>query len=209
MILGGGVVGTNAAAVALGLGADVTILDRSLDRLRELDALFAGRCRTVFASALTLEELLPAADLVIGAVLVTGARAPHVIKRGHLAAMKPGAVIVDVSIDQGGCVETSRPTTHSEPTYDVDGITHYCVANMPGALPITSTRALANATLPYLLRLADEGVGNALATDPGFLAGLNVAGGRVTYEPVARAQKLECADPAAAVEEAVASMAAS
>ena len=146
----------------------------------------------------TSSSALAEADLVIGAVLVHGAKAPHVSRREQLALMKPGAVLVDVSIDQGGCFETSRPTTHTDPTYEVDGITHYCVANMPGAVPITSTRALTNATLPYVLQLAD-GVEGALAADPGFLAGLNVAGGRLTDEPVARDQGRDSIDPAAAL----------
>ena len=193
MVVGGGVVGANAATIALGLGADVVILDRSLDRLRELDVAYGGRVRTVFASTLAMEEELEFADLVIGAVLVAGAKAPHVITRAQLALMKSGAVIVDVSIDQGGCVETSHPTTHTEPTYQVDGITHYCVANMPGAVPITSTQALTNATLPYVLRLADDGAAQALSDDPRFALGLNVAAGVVTYAPVAAAQGLESA----------------
>jgi alanine dehydrogenase len=184
MVIGGGVVGQNAAVVAIGLGAETFIYDRSVDRLRELETLLGDRCSTGYASALEIEQRLPEVDLVIGAVLVPGARAPKVITRDHLALMKPGAVIVDVSIDQGGCFETSRPTTHSNPTYEVDGISHYCVANMPGAVPITSTSALTNSTLPYLLRLADEGLA-ALDGDPGFAAGLNVKGGEVTYGPVA------------------------
>jgi len=186
MVIGGGVVGQNAATVAIGLGAETYILDRSVDRMRELDALLGDRCSTCYASTLEIEQRLPEVDLVIGAVLVPGARAPKVLTREHLGLMKPGAVVVDVSIDQGGCFETSRPTTHSDPTYEVDGISHYCVANMPGAVPITSTGALTNSTLPYLLRLADDGV-TALDADPGFAAGLNVSGGEVTYGPVAEA----------------------
>jgi len=186
MVIGGGVVGQAAAGVALGMGAETYVLDRSIDRLRELDLTFAGRASTVFATTLAIEQLLPEMDLVIGAVLIPGARAPKVVTRAHLSAMKPNAVLVDVSIDQGGCFETSRPTTHSDPTFSVGGVSHYCVANMPGAVPITSTAALTNATMPYLLRLADHGTG-ALDDDPGFRAGLNVAGGEITYAPVADA----------------------
>ena len=149
MVIGGGVVGMNAAFIAIGMEADVFVYDTSIDRLRELDVVFDGRCSTVFSNVLAIEEMLPRADLVIGAVLVHGARAPQVIRREQLALMKPGAVLVDVAIDQGGCFETSRPTTHQDPTYEVDGIIHYCVANMPGAVPITSTQALTNATMPY------------------------------------------------------------
>jgi alanine dehydrogenase len=199
-VIGGGVVGMNAAFIAIGMEADVTVFDRNIDRLRELDVAFGGRADTCFASTLAIEEHLVEADLVIGAVLVAGARAPHVITREQLKLMKRHAVLVDVSIDQGGCFETSRPTTHSDPTYEVDGITHYCVANMPGAVPVTSTWALTNATMPYVLRLADQGVHRALGADPGFMLGLNVAGGKVTYEPVARDQGLEFTPPAEALE---------
>ena len=191
MVIGGGTVGRNAAEVAIGMGADTYIFDRDIDRLRALEVTLDRRCSTRFASTLDLEALLPQADMVVGAVLVRGAKAPHVITRAQLRLMKPGAVLVDVSIDQGGCFETSRATTHTDPTYDVDGITHYCVANMPGAVPITSTRALTNATLPYVVGLADQGPHAALANDPGFLAGLSVAAGKLTYEPVARDQGLE------------------
>jgi alanine dehydrogenase len=191
MVIGGGVVGQNAAEIAIGLGAETYVYDRNIDRLRELEVLLNGRCSTCFASTLEIEQRLPDMDLIIGAVLIHGAKAPHVISRGQLALMKRNAVMVDVSIDQGGCFETSHPTTHSDPTYEVDGITHYCVANMPGAVPITSTYALTNATMPYVVRLADEGVHRALASDRGFMAGLNVAAGRLTYEPVAREQGLE------------------
>jgi alanine dehydrogenase len=199
MVIGGGVAGQNAAKIALGLGAEVYMYDRSLDRLRELDAGFGERMSTCYASALEIEQRLPEVDLVIGAVLVPGAKTPHVISREQLALMKPGAVLVDVSIDQGGCFETSRPTTHSDPTYEVDGIVHYCVANMPGAVPVTSTSALTNATLPYLLELADRGAAAALSADPGFAAGLNVAAGKVTEESVARDQGLEWTSPAQAL----------
>ena len=200
MIVGGGIVGANAARVALGMQARVTVFDRSIDRLRELDLIFDGRAQTCFASTVQLEEHLADADLVIGAVLVQGARAPRVITRAQLALMKPHAVLVDVSIDQGGCFETSRPTTHSEPVYEVDGISHYCVANMPGAVPVTSTVALTNATLGYVLALADKGVAEALSADPGFLDGLNVAAGSLTYEPVARDQGREFTPPREALE---------
>ncbi len=185
MVIGGGVVGMNAAFIAIGMEADVFVYDRSIDRLRELEVDFGGRCSTVYSTTLAIEEMLPRADLVIGAVLVHGARAPYVVRREQLALMKPGAVLVDVAIDQGGCFETSRPTTHREPTFEVDGITHYCVANMPGAVPITSTHALTNATLPYALALADHGVAEAIKRDPGLRLGVNVAGGRVTHPAVA------------------------
>jgi alanine dehydrogenase len=185
MVIGGGVVGMNAAFIALGMEAEVYVLDRNIDRLRELDVAFSGQANTVFSSALAIEELLPRADLVIGAVLVHGARAPFVITREQLGLMKQRAVLVDVSIDQGGCFETSRPTTHSDPTYEVDGVTHYCVTNMPGAVPITSTYALTNATLPFVTALADGNVRDAIARDPGLRSGVNVAGGRVTHAAVA------------------------
>jgi alanine dehydrogenase len=185
MVIGGGVVGMNAAFIAIGMGADVFVFDKSIDRLRELDVAFAGACSTVYSTTLAVEEMLPRADLVIGAVLVHGARAPFVVRREQLALMKPGAVLVDVAIDQGGCFETSRPTTHRDPTFEVDGITHYCVTNMPGAVPITSTHALTNATLPYVLALADHGVAEAIRRDPGLRLGVNVAGGEVTHAAVA------------------------
>jgi alanine dehydrogenase len=185
MVIGGGVVGMNAAFIAIGMEADVFVFDRSIDRLRELEVVFGGRCSTVYSTTLAVEEMLPRADLVIGAVLVHGARAPYVIRRDQLALMKPGAVLVDVAIDQGGCFETSRPTTHHEPTFEVDGITHYCVANMPGAVPITSTHALTNATLPYAIALADHGVVEAIRRDPGLRPGVNVVAGKVTHAAVA------------------------
>ena len=191
LVIGGGVVGMHAAFIAIGMEARVTVFDRNLDRLRELDIAFGGRAQTVFATTLEVEQRLPDADMVIGAVLVHGARAPHVVTREQLGLMRRGAVLVDVAIDQGGCFETSRPTTHSDPTYEVDGVTHYCVANMPGAVPITSTYALTNATLPYVLKLADQGAQRALESDPGFMDGLNVAAGRLTYAPVAADQGLE------------------
>jgi alanine dehydrogenase len=187
MIIGGGVVGMNAAFIALGMEATVYVYDRNLDRLRELDIALGGRADTIFASTLSIEERLPEMDLVIGAVLVHGARAPRVVTRQQLGLMKRHAVLVDVSIDQGGCFETSRPTTHSDPTYEVDGITHYCVTNMPGAVPITSTYALTNATIPYVLDLAAQGVHGAVAARPGLKLGINVAAGQLTYPPVAEA----------------------
>ncbi|MDO8186418.1 alanine dehydrogenase [Conexibacter sp. JD483] len=187
MVIGGGVVGMRAALIAIGMEATVFVFDRSIDRLRELDSEFGGRADTCFATTLAIEERLPEIDLVIGAVLVHGAKAPHVITRRQLALMKPGAVLVDVSIDQGGCFETSRPTTHTNPTYEVDGVTHYCVANMPGAVPITSTHALTNATMPYVVQLANDGFVRAVQDNPGLKPGVNVVGGQVTYAPVAEA----------------------
>jgi len=185
MIIGGGVVGQNAAFIAIGMEADVFVFDRNIDRLRELDVTFGGRASTVYSSTLAVEEMLPRADLVIGAVLIHGARAPYVVKRRQLGLMKQRAVLVDVSIDQGGCFETSRPTTHSDPVYEVDGVTHYCVANMPGAVPVTSTFALTNATLPYVLALADHGLAGAIEKLPALKPGVNVAEGKVTHEAVA------------------------
>src|SRR4051794_5851430 len=187
MVIGGGVVGFNAASIAIGMEADVFVFDRNLDRLRELDIYFAGRASTVYSSTLAIEEMLPRVDLVIGAVLVQGARAPYVIKRDQLRLMRERAVLVDVAIDQGGCFETSYPTTHSDPTFEVDGVTHYCVANMPGAVPVTSTFALTNASLPYVLALADDGLRGAIESDPGLRPGVNVAAGRVTHPAVADA----------------------
>jgi alanine dehydrogenase len=187
LVIGGGVVGMNAAFIAIGMQADVFVFDRSIDRLRELEVAFGGRASTVYSSALAIEEMLPAADLVIGAVLVHGGRAPHVITREQLKLMKRHAVLVDVSIDQGGCFESSHPTTHSDPTFEVEEITHYCVTNMPGAVPITSTYALTNATLPYVLALAGYGVDGALERDPGLRLGLNVRDGEITYRAVAEA----------------------
>jgi alanine dehydrogenase len=186
-VLGGGVVGTSAARMAVGLGARATVLDRSLARLRELDDLFQGRLLTRYATLEAVEEEVLAADLTVGAVLVPGAATPKLVPRALLAAMKPGSVLVDVSIDQGGCFETSRPTTHADPTYIIDGVVHYCVANMPGAVARTSTFALNNATLPYLLQLADRGAIAALRDDPHLRAGLNVHRGRITHPAVAAA----------------------
>ncbi|TMK97886.1 MAG: alanine dehydrogenase [Actinobacteria bacterium] len=187
LVIGGGVVGMNAAFIAIGMQADVFVFDRSIDRLRELEVAFAGRASTVHSSTLAIEEMLPLADLVIGAVLVHGGRAPRVVMREQLKLMRKHAVLVDVSIDQGGCFETSRPTTHSDPTFEVDSITHYCVTNMPGAVPITSTYALTNATLPYVTSLAGRGVLGALEHDPGLKLGVNVAAGEIIHPAVAEA----------------------
>ncbi len=192
IVIGGGVVGMNAAFIAIGMEADVFVFDKSIDRLRELETAFGGRCSTVYSTTLAIEQMLPLADLVIGAVLIHGARAPFVVSREQLALMKPGAVLVDVAIDQGGCFETSRPTTHRDPTFEVDGITHYCVANMPGAVPITSTHALTNATLPYAISLADAGVAGAIRRDPGLRLGVNVAGGEVAHPAVAEGVGATC-----------------
>jgi alanine dehydrogenase len=197
LVIGGGVVGMNAAFIAIGMQADVFVFDRSIDRLRELEVAFAGRASTVYSSTLAIEEMLGAADLVIGAVLVHGGRAPRVVTRAQLGLMKRNAVLVDVSIDQGGCFETSRPTTHSDPTYEVDGITHYCVTNMPGAVPITSTYALTNATLPYVIELAERGVQDALETVPGLRGGLNVQAGEITHPAVAQALGMALSESAA------------
>jgi alanine dehydrogenase len=184
VILGGGVVGTHAARMAVGLGADVSILDRSLPRLRQLDELFEGRVRTLASTLDTIETEVFGADVVVGAVLVAGASAPKLVSRGMLKQMKRGAVLVDVSIDQGGCFATSKPTTHANPTYEVDGIIHYCVANMPGCVPVSSAQALNNATLPFVLKLADKGL-SAVERDRHLAAGLNVRAGRITHPAVA------------------------
>ncbi|WFU62839.1 alanine dehydrogenase [Bradyrhizobium brasilense] len=184
VVIGGGVVGTHAARMAAGLGAEVTVIDRSIPRLRELDELFEGRIRTRFSTIETVEEEVFAADVVIGAVLVPGASAPKLVRRSMLSSMRKRAVIVDVAIDQGGCFETSHPTTHADPTYEVDGIIHYCVANMPGAVPLTSSQALNNATLPFGLALANKGF-SAVLENPHLRAGLNVHRGRLTYKAVA------------------------
>jgi alanine dehydrogenase len=191
MIIGGGVVGMNAAFIAIGMEADVFVYDVSIDRLRGLDIALSGRCSTVYSSTLAIEEMLPRADLVIGAVLVHGARAPYVVRREQLKLMRRNAVLVDVAIDQGGCFETSHPTTHRDPTFEMDGVTHYCVANMPGAVPITATFALTNATLPYVLALADQGVAGAVRHDPGLALGVNIAAGKVTHPAVAEAVGLD------------------
>jgi len=191
VVLGGGIVGYNAAIIALGLGGQVTILERSLDRMRHLDEILSGRVTLLMSSSLQVEESLEKADVVIGAVLIPGARAPKLITREMLAHMQKGAVLVDVAIDQGGCIETAHPTTHSDPVYQVEGITHYCVANMPGGVPITSTKALTNATLPYVEEIADHGLAEAIARDPALARGVNVLHGRITYEAVAEAHGLE------------------
>ena len=191
VILGGGVSGTHAAEMAVGLRADVTVVDRSVKRLRELSSIFASQLNTVYSTAHAIEELVRDADLVIGAVLIAGAAAPKLVTRATVKTMKPGAVLVDIAIDQGGCFETSRPTTHAEPTYVLDGVVHYCVTNMPGAVPRTSTFALTNATLPYVKALADHGWKQAIANDAGLARGLNVHAGQVTHEAVASALGLE------------------
>jgi alanine dehydrogenase len=186
VVLGGGVVGTNALQVAVGMGARVTVLDRNVERLRQLDLVFGNRIATVHSTATSVEEAVLAADLVIGGVLIPGAAAPKLVTREMVSRMRPGAVVVDVAIDQGGCFETSHPTTQADPTYVIDGVVHYCVANMPGAVARTSTFALNNATIGHALALADKGWRQALRDDPHLAAGLNVAVGKVTCEPVAQ-----------------------
>ena len=192
LILGGGVVGRNAALMAAGLGADVAITDISLPTLRHLSEVMPANVKTLFSSRHNIEQELPAVDLVIGSVLIPGAKAPHLITRDMLALMRPGTVLVDVAIDQGGCFETSHATTHSDPIYTVDGIVHYAVANIPGAVPFTSTLGLTNATLPYALRLADKGWRRACADDPGLAEGVNITDGKVTYPGVAEAFGMTC-----------------
>jgi alanine dehydrogenase len=199
VVLGGGVVGTHAVAIALGMGAEVWVLDRSVDVLRNLWKQFGRPLNTVFATRDAVEKHCQTADLVIGGVLVPGASAPKLVTAATVKKMKPGSVIVDVAIDQGGCCETSRPTTHDEPTYIVDGVIHYCVANMPGGVPRTSTFALNNATLPFVLALADKGARRALEDDRHLLAGLNVCRGRITHREVAQALGLEYVEPLAAL----------
>jgi alanine dehydrogenase len=191
VVIGGGIVGYNAAVIALGLGAQVTILERSIDRMRHLEEILSGRVSLVMSSALQIQESVADADVVIGAVLIPGALAPKLITREMIAGMKEGSVLADVAIDQGGCAETSKPTTHSDPVYVVDGVTHYCVANMPGAVPITSTKALTNATLPYVEEVANLGLREAIARDRGLARGVNVLDGKITYEAVAEAHDLE------------------
>lgn len=195
MVIGGGVVGTHAAKIAAGMGADVTVLDRSLPRMRYLDDVFGGQFKTQYASAGNISELATEADMVIGAVLIPGAAAPKLITRAQLSTMKPGAALVDVAIDQGGCFETSKATTHADPVYEVDGIMHYCVANMPGAVARTSTIALGNATMPFLLALADKGWRKACEDDPHLLNGLNVHAGQLTYYAVGKALGLDVLSP--------------
>jgi alanine dehydrogenase len=191
LVIGGGIVGYNSAVIALGLGANVTILERSIDRMRYLDEILSGRVSLVMSSTLQIEESIVEADVVIGAVLIPGAIAPKLITREMVSAMKDGAVLCDVAIDQGGCAETSHATTHSDPVYVVDGVTHYCVANMPGAVPVTSTKALTNATLPFAQEVADFGLPQAVARDPALARGVNVLDGKITYEAVAEAHNLD------------------
>ncbi|PWI33896.1 alanine dehydrogenase [Vibrio albus] len=199
VILGGGVVGSNAARMAVGLRADVTLFDKNVNTLRKLDSEFRGRAKLLFSTKEAIDEHLLHADLVIGAVLIPGAAAPKLVTREHVSKMKPGTALVDVAIDQGGCFETSHPTTHDNPTFIIEGIVHYCVANMPGAVARTSTFALNNATLPYILKLADKGYRNVLLEDKGFLKGLNVIHGMVTCEPVAKALNLDYTDAEKAI----------
>jgi len=194
-VIGGGVVGTHAARIAAGMGADVTVLDMSLNRMRYLDDVFSGVFKTQYASKGNTADLVAQADMVIGAVLIPGAAAPKLVSRAQLSTMKPGAAIVDVAIDQGGCFETSRATTHQDPIYDVDGIMHYCVANMPGAVARTSTIALGNATMPFMLALADKGWRKACADDPHLLEGLNVHAGQLTYKAVGEALGIDVVSP--------------
>ncbi|HUY83308.1 MAG TPA: alanine dehydrogenase [Steroidobacteraceae bacterium] len=191
LILGGGVSGTHAAEMAVGMRADVTVVDRSVKRLRELSTTFGNQLKTAYSTAHAIEELVRDADLVIGAVLIAGAAAPKLVTREMVRTMKPGAVLVDIAIDQGGCFETSRPTTHAEPTFIEDGVIHYCVTNMPGAVPRTSTFALTNATLPYVKAIAELGWREAIARDHGLAFGLNVYSGRITHEAVARALEID------------------
>jgi alanine dehydrogenase len=191
VILGGGVVGTNAAKIAVGMGAQVTIVDKNLDRLRELDDIFLSKISTLASSAYAIHGAISEADLIIGGVLVPGAAAPKLVTREMLKDVSKGSVIVDVAVDQGGCIETTRPTTHSDPTYYVEDVLHYCVANMPGAVPRTSTFALTNATLPYALRLANRGFLDAISADPGLKEGVNTYAGKMTYKAVADDQGLE------------------
>jgi alanine dehydrogenase len=187
MVIGAGIVGVNAAMVAIGMQAHVSVLDSNLDRLRELELVLGGRVELLHSTQLAIEELLPRADLVVGAVLLPGARAPRLVSREAIGLMRPGSVVVDVAVDQGGCFETTRPTTHSDPVYTVDGVTHYCVSNMPGAVPVTSTRALCNATLPHVTWLADMGVNGAIDAHPGLEPGVNVRSGHVVNPTVAEA----------------------
>jgi alanine dehydrogenase len=191
VVIGGGIVGYNAAVIALGLGGQVTILERSIDRMRHLEEILSGRVTLLMSSKLQIASSVADADVVIGAVLIPGALAPKLVTRDMIRGMKQGAVLCDVAIDQGGVAETSRPTTHSDPVYFVDGVTHYCVANMPGAVPVTSTKALTNATLPFVEAIGDHGLAEAVARDPSLARGVNVVHGRVTYEAVAEAHDLD------------------
>jgi alanine dehydrogenase len=195
-VIGGGVVGTNAARIALGMGAKVTLIDLNLNRLREIDDIFNGRVYTLASNSYNVAHATREADLVIGGVLIPGATAPKIVTREMVSRMKKGAVIVDVAIDQGGCVETARPTSHSDPSYTVDGVVHYCVTNMPGAVPHTSTLALTNATFPYVMRIASLGAKEALRQDAGLAEGLNTWGGKLTYKGVAESQQREYSAPA-------------
>jgi alanine dehydrogenase len=187
LVIGGGVAGRNAAEMAVGLGANVTILDRSLDRLRELDVIFAGRARCLYSTSSAIESLLRTADLVVGAVLLPGSEAPKVVSADQISLMKPGSVVVDIAIDQGGCFETSRPTTHDDPVYEIGGVIHYCVTNMPAAVARTSTIALSNATLPFAMALANKGVDAAIQSDPHLAGGVNVAGGKIAHPEIVAA----------------------
>lgn len=203
LVIGGGVVGLNAARIAMGMGANVTIADRSLARLKQIDDLYGERLSTLYSTRANIEQLLPTVDAVIGAVLVPGAAAPKLLTKDMLALMQPGSVLVDVAIDQGGCFETSKPTTHQDPIYSVDGIIHYCVANMPGAVARTSTLALTNATLPFVVALANQGIHHALLADPNLLNGLNVHKGMVTMGAVAESLGYDYVEPAQALQPAL------
>jgi alanine dehydrogenase len=191
VILGGGVVGRNAATIAIGMGAQVTILDVRAETMAYLEDIFGGAVETLYSNPINIEAAVRRADMVVGGVLVTGARAPKLVTKEMIATMEPGSVVVDVAVDQGGCIETCRPTTHDNPTYVVDGVIHYCVANMPGAVPQTSTWALTNTTLGYAVKIAEMGIVAAAKSDVGLMKGINVYGGKVTYEPVAQAHKME------------------
>jgi alanine dehydrogenase len=191
VIIGAGIVGTNAAQVALGMGAHVILIDINLDRLRYLHEVMGGRLTTLSSNPLTIAQAVQRADLLVGAVLIKGAKAPHLVTREMIGTMAPGSVVIDVAVDQGGCLETSHPTTHSDPIFLVDGVVHYCVANMPGAVPRTSTYALSNATLPYIVRLANQGIHSALAADPALQKGVNTYRGQITYPSVAQAFGLD------------------
>ena len=198
-ILGGGVVGTNAAHIAAGLGATVNILDVNLNRLRYLDEIMPKNVRTIYSNQYNIQELLPRTDLLIGAILIPGAKAPNLVSREMLGKMQEGSVVVDVSVDQGGCIETCKPTTHENPIYQVDGIIHYCVANMPGAVPFTSTTALTNATNPYVQKLANQGILNALKSDEYLLKGLNIYQEQITHPGVSDAFNLKFTSPGKAI----------
>jgi alanine dehydrogenase len=191
VVIGGGVAGLNAAVIAMGMGADVTVLDRSIPRMQEIDSLYGGRIKTLFSAHASIEREVLQADLVIGAVLVHGAKAPKLVSNELVSRMRDGSVLVDIAIDQGGCFEDSKPTTHAEPTFKVHNSIFYCVANMPGAVPVASTYALTNATMPYTLALANFGWQSATAKDPALAKGLNVSGGKVRYEAVAKAHAYE------------------